>query len=38
MTNGASRPRGVGVDIAVLAVILIARVWLGARLYPRPAQ
>ena len=38
MVNGASSPRGVGVDIAVLSVILIVLVWLGARLYPRLAQ
>jgi ABC-2 type transport system permease protein len=38
MVNGASSPRGVGVDIAVLSIILVVLVWLGARLYPRLAQ
>jgi ABC-2 type transport system permease protein len=38
MVNGAPSPRGVGVDVAVLAVVLIVLVWLGARLYPRLAQ
>lgn len=38
MVNGAPSPRGVGVDIAVLAIVLIVLVCLGARLYPRLAQ
>jgi len=38
MVSGASSPRGVGVDVAVLGLVLIALVALGARLYPRLAQ
>jgi ABC-2 type transport system permease protein len=38
MVNGAPSPRGVGVDVAVLAIVLVALVALGAKLYPRLAQ
>jgi ABC-2 type transport system permease protein len=38
MVNGASSPRGVGLDVAVLAVVLVVLVAIGARLYPRLAQ
>ena len=37
MVTGASSPRGVGVDIAVLSVVLVVLVAVGARLYPRLA-
>ena len=38
MVTGATSPRGVGVDVAVLALVLVALVAIGARLYPRLAQ
>ena len=38
MVNGAPSPRGVGVDVAVLAIVLVVLVALGAKLYPRLAQ
>jgi hypothetical protein len=38
MVTGASSPRGVGLDIAVLGIVLVLLVWVGARLYPRLAQ
>jgi ABC-2 type transport system permease protein len=38
MVNGAPSPRGIGVDVAVMAVVLTVLVILGARLYPRLAQ
>jgi ABC-2 type transport system permease protein len=38
MVNGAPSPRGVGVDVAVLAIVLVLLVALGAKLYPRLAQ
>jgi ABC-2 type transport system permease protein len=38
MIRGTTSSHGVGVDIAVLTVVLVALVWIGARLYPRLAQ
>ena len=38
MIDGAGSRNGVAVDITVLAVVLVALVWVGGRLYPRLAQ
>ena len=38
MINGAPSPHGLALDVAVLTIVLIALVGLGARLYPRLAQ
>ena len=38
MIRGSTSSHGVGVDIAVLSLVLVALVWIGARLYPRLAQ
>jgi hypothetical protein len=38
MIVGAPNPHGLGVDIAVLAIYLVALVAIGGRLYPRLSQ